>query len=73
MIKNRLAIIMAEKGISSVSELQRLIEEKGFYISRKSLDKFHKNQNSNVAYETLEILTEVLDIEIGELLVKNKR
>ncbi|MEK4030843.1 helix-turn-helix transcriptional regulator [Pseudobacillus sp. FSL P4-0506] len=72
MIKNRLSVLMAEKGIKSVSELHRMTQEKGLSISRKTLDKFHNNQNNNVAYETLEILCEVLECELHELLVIDK-
>lgn len=72
MIKNRLAVIMAEKGIKSVSELQRMILDKDMTISRRTLDKFYNNQNNNISYDTLETLCKVLDVELHELLVLNK-
>lgn len=72
MIRNRLAVVMAEKGIKSVSELHRMIQEKGLNISRRTLDKFYNNQNNNIAYETLETLCTVLDCELHDILVLQK-
>ncbi|WP_137744573.1 helix-turn-helix domain-containing protein [Robertmurraya siralis] len=72
MIKNRLAVVMAEKGIKSVSELHRMIQNKGLTISRRTLDKFYNNQNNNVSYDTLETLCTVLDCELHHLLVLQK-
>ncbi|CAM3734033.1 helix-turn-helix domain-containing protein [Mesobacillus zeae] len=72
MIRNRLAIVMAEKGIKSVSELQRIIDDKGLSISRRTLDKFYNNKNNNVSYDTLETLCHALDIELHELLALGK-
>ncbi|WP_200415974.1 helix-turn-helix domain-containing protein [Virgibacillus salexigens] len=72
MIKNRLAIIMAEKDIKSVSELQRMIKDEGLTISRRTLDKFYNNQNNNISYDTLETLCTVLECELHDLLVLKK-
>lgn len=72
MIRNKLAVIMAEKGIKSVSELHRMIQEKDMSISRRTLDKFYNNQNNNISYDTLETLCTVLDCELHELLVLQK-
>ncbi len=72
MIRNRLAVVMAEKGIKSVSELHRMIQEKDMTISRRTLDKFYNNQNNNISYDTLETLCTVLDCELHDLLVLQK-
>ncbi|MFS0591745.1 helix-turn-helix transcriptional regulator [Cytobacillus horneckiae] len=72
MIKNRLAVLMAEKEIKSVSELHRMIQNKGMTISRRTLDKFYNNQNNNISYDTLETLCTILDCELHELLVLQK-
>ncbi|CDQ39514.1 helix-turn-helix domain-containing protein [Virgibacillus salexigens] len=72
MIKNRLAVIMAEKDIKSVSELQRMIKDEGLTISRRTLDKFYNNQNNNISYDTLETLCTVLECELHDLLVLKK-
>lgn len=72
MIKNRLSIVMAEKGIKSVSELHRMIQSKGMTISRRTLDKFYNNQNNNISYDTLETLCTILDCELHEILVLQK-
>ncbi|MGG4267405.1 helix-turn-helix domain-containing protein [Peribacillus simplex] len=72
MIRNRLAIVMAERNIKSISELHRMIQEKDMTISRRTLDKFYNNQNNNISYDTLETLCTILDCELHELLVLQK-
>lgn len=72
MIRNRLAVVMAEKNIKSISELHRMIQEKDMTISRRTLDKFYNNQNNNISYDTLETLCTILDCELHELLVLQK-
>lgn len=72
MIRNRLAIVMAEKNIKSVSELHRMVQDKGLTISRRTLDKFYNNLNNNISYDTLETLCNVLDCELHDLLVLQK-
>jgi DNA-binding Xre family transcriptional regulator len=67
-IKNRLSILMAEKGIRSVSELQRMIKEHGLTISRRTLDKFYNNESNRFDMDTLATLCVILDCKIGELL-----
>lgn len=69
IMKNRTKIIMAEKGINSVSELHRMIQEQGHTMSRRTLDKFVRNENNQVHYETLITLCKVLECELHELLV----
>lgn len=72
MIRNRLAVVMAEKNIKSISELHRLLQEKDMTISRRTLDKFYNNQNNNISYNTLETLCIVLECELHDLLVLHK-
>jgi putative transcriptional regulator len=72
MIRNRLAVLMAEKNIKSISELHRMIQAKDMTISRRTLDKFYNNQNNNISYDTLETLCTILDCELNELLILEK-
>jgi putative transcriptional regulator len=68
-VKNRLAIIMAEKEIKSISELIRLFEKQDKTIARRTLDRLYHNENNQIHYDTIADLCEVLEIEIGELFV----
>lgn len=67
-VKNRLAVLMAEKQIRTVSELHRRIKDKGLTMSRRTLDKFYNNESNRIDYDTLSTLCVILDCEIGELL-----
>ncbi|ARK28756.1 helix-turn-helix domain-containing protein [Halalkalibacter krulwichiae] len=69
IMKNRLKILMAERGINSVSELHRMIQEQGHTMSRRTLDKFARNENNQVHYDTLITLCQVLNCQIHELLI----
>jgi putative transcriptional regulator len=71
-VKNRLAVVMAEKGIRSVSALHRSIQEKGLTMSRRTLDKFYSNESNRIDYDTLATLCEVLEVDISELLYLDK-
>lgn len=68
-LKNKLAILMAEREIKNISTLQRMIKSAGLSISRRTLDKFYHNENNTVSYETIAILCQVLDCELSDLLV----
>ncbi|WP_010093098.1 helix-turn-helix domain-containing protein [Ornithinibacillus scapharcae] len=68
-VKNRLAVIMAEKEIRSISELIRLFEKHDKKIARRTLDRLYHNENNQIHYDTIADLCEVLEIEIGELFV----
>lgn len=68
-VKNRLAVLMAEKEIRSVSELHRRIKEKGLTISRRTLDKFYNNESNRIDYDTLATLCVILECDIGDLLI----
>ncbi|MDP4087438.1 MAG: helix-turn-helix transcriptional regulator [Bacillota bacterium] len=67
LVKNQLAVIMAQKEIRSISELQRKLEDKGFPIARKTLDRFYKNENNQIHYDTIAAICVVLDCGIGDL------
>lgn len=71
-VKNRLAVLMAEKQIRTVSELHRRIQNKGLTMSRRTLDKFYNNESNRIDYDTLATLCLILDCEIGELLYFDK-
>ena len=47
MLKSRLKILMAEKDIRSISELERMLKASNQTISRTSLNKIYHNQNIN--------------------------
>lgn len=68
LVRNRLAVLMAEKGIRSVSELQRMIQEEGLTISRRTLDKFYNNESNRFDMDTLATLCVILNCQIGDIL-----
>jgi putative transcriptional regulator len=68
-VKNRLAILMAEREIRSVSELQRLLQENGTPIARRTLDRLYHNDNTQIHFDTIAALCEVLNCEVGDLFV----
>lgn len=67
-IRNRLSILMAERDIRSVSELQRKIKNHGLTISRRTLDKFYNNESNRFDMDTLATLCVILDCKIGDML-----
>jgi len=69
ILKNRLAVLMAEKEIKSVSELHRRIKEKKLVISRRTLDKFYNNESNRIDFDTIATLCVILGVEPGDLLV----
>lgn len=71
-VKNRLAVVMAQKGIRSVSELHRKIKESDLVIARRTLDKFYNNDSNRIDYDTLATLCVVLDCEVSDLLYLEK-
>ncbi|MGD6898636.1 helix-turn-helix domain-containing protein [Bacillus infantis] len=74
VVRNNLAVIMAQKGIRSISELQRIMEDKGHPVARRTLDRFYKNENNQIHYDTIADICSVLEIGIGDLfsLVEDK-
>lgn len=69
MIKNRLGVLMAEREIRSISELQRMLEENGTPTARRTLDRFYKNENNQIHYDTIAAICTVLNCQVGDLLV----
>lgn len=67
VVRNQLAVIMAQREIRSISELQRMLEDKGYPIARRTLDRFYKNENNQIHYDTIAAICDVLNIGIGEL------
>jgi DNA-binding Xre family transcriptional regulator len=63
---------MAEREIRSISGLQRIMKEKGKPIARRTLDRFYHNENNQIHYDTIADLCEILECEIGELLILEK-
>lgn len=68
IVKNRLAVVLAEKEIRSVSALHRMIQEEGLTMSRRTLDKFYNNESNRIDYDTLATLCKVLDCDIADIL-----
>ena len=69
MIKSRLKILIAERDIKSISELDRMLKEKKLGISRNTLDKLATNKNINtVSLEFIDKLCVFFNCEINELL-----
>jgi DNA-binding Xre family transcriptional regulator len=66
-VKNRLAVIMAEQGIRSVSELHRMIQAAGMTMSRRTLDKFYNNESNRIDYDTIGTLCKILNCDISDL------
>ena len=68
MIKSRLKILMAERDIRSISELERKLKASGYTISRTSLNKIYHDQNINKTYlETVWKLTIFFNCELKSL------
>lgn len=66
-VKNNLAVLMAKKGIRSVSELQRMLEEIETPVARRTLDRFYKNENNQIHYDTIAAICTVLKCSVGDL------
>lgn len=73
MIKSRLKILIAEREIKSISELERLLKESGLGISRNTLSKLSTNKNINtVSLEFIDKLCTFLNCDIKDLLEHHK-
>ena len=71
MIKSRLSILMAEKGIRSIAELERQLNTSGLKISRSSLNKIYHDQNINKTHlETVWKLTRFFNCELDNLFLE---
>ena len=68
MIKSRLSILMAEKGIRSIAELERQLKNSGLKTSRTSLNKIYHDQNINKTHlDTIWKLTRFFDCGLDKL------
>ena len=72
IVKNRLAVMLAEKEIRSVSEFHRMIQERGMTLSRRTLDKFYNNESSRIDFDTIATICSILNCGIGDLLYLDK-
>lgn len=66
-VKNRLAVLMAEREIRSIAELERMLKNAGHPTARKTLDRLYKNDNNQIHYDTIAAICEVLNCDIGDL------
>ena len=64
MIKNRLAILMAEHGIKTMTELS---EETG--LDKNTVSNWYNQKISRFSSDTLEIICDFFDCQVGDLLV----
>jgi len=62
MLKNNLAVLMAEKKIK-IAELHRLTG-----ISANTLSNLYNEKTSMISFNTIEKICEVLECEVGDLL-----
>ena len=68
MLKSRLSILMAEKGIRSISELERQMKSSDFSVSRTSLNKIYHDHNINKTHlDTVWKLTRFFQCELDTL------
>ena len=73
MIKSRLKILIAEREIKSIRELERQLKEKNLSISRNTLDKLSTNKNINsVSLEFIDKLCIFFNCDIKDLLEHHK-
>mgnify|MGYP000864388835 CR=1 FL=1 len=64
MIKNRLAILMAEKGIKTMLELSKKTG-----IDKNTISNWYNQKVTRFSSETLKQLCEFFDCQVGDLLV----
>lgn len=62
VLKNNLRVLMAQKGIRSMVELERLSG-----VSRQVLDRLDKDKSKRLDFETVVKLCDTLDCEPGDL------
>ena len=59
---------MEDKGLRSVSALHRMIQDNGYTMSRRTLDKFYNNDSNRLDYDTIGTLCVILGCDVGDLL-----
>lgn len=64
----RLRVMMAERNISTATELQRLLEKSGYQVTSSQLTRVIKDRPDRISTDLLDHLLEVLNCDIGDLL-----
>ncbi len=64
----RLRVMMAERNISTATELQRLLEKSGYKVTSSQLTRVIKDRPDRISTDLLDHLLEVLSCGIGDLL-----
>jgi putative transcriptional regulator len=64
MIKSKLAQLMADKKIRSISELARETN-----LNRRTLTNLYDDKNNGIDYATLEALCKFFQCNVGDILV----
>ena len=63
VLKNNLRLLMAKKGIRTITELAELSG-----VSRQVLDRLDKDKSKRLDFETVVKLCDTFDVQPGELL-----
>lgn len=66
MIKNNLAVILAERGLKMIDVIN------GTGINKNTISSLVNNKATGIQYETLDKICDFLDITPGELLIRYK-
>ncbi len=64
----RLRVMMAERNITTATELQRLLEKSGYHITSSQLTRVIKDRPDRIGTDLLDHLLSVLNCDIGDLL-----
>lgn len=64
----RLRVMMAERNITTATELQRLLEKSGYHITSSQLTRIIKERPERLSTDLLDHLLDVLKCDIGDLL-----
>lgn len=68
----RLRVMMAERNISSATELQRQLHDSGYEITSSQLTRTIKDRPERISTDLLDHLLEILDCDISDLLRKDQ-
>jgi DNA-binding Xre family transcriptional regulator len=64
----RLRVMMAERNITTATELQRLLEKSGYHVTSSQLTRVIKDRPDRISTDLLDHLLGVLNCDIGDLL-----
>ena len=67
----RVRVMMAERGVRSVSQLARLLSDSGVEISTVQLGRMIDGNTQYIKKEVIEGLMNVLDCDLGDLVGSN--